>query len=179
MKNHYLFKKRLPKIPKSVFIICLLASFSIANVFAANTYAQSTTLTVQLNNKTIKDVFNYIEKNSEFIFVYMDNTFDSRKVVNVSVQDQPVTAILDNLFQGTDVTYKIDNRQVIITRKEAAPITVAPSVQQEREVSGVIKDDTGEPIIGANILVKGTTTGMITDLDGKFTIKVPSQNALW
>ncbi|WP_102407472.1 SusC/RagA family TonB-linked outer membrane protein [Parabacteroides bouchesdurhonensis] len=177
MKNHYLLKKRLPKIPKSVFIICLLASFSIANVFAANTYAQSTTLTVQLNNKTIKDVFNYIEKNSEFIFVYMDNTFDSRKVVDVSVQDQPVTAILDNLFQGTDVTYKIDNRQVIITRKEAATVTVAPSVQQEREVSGVIKDDTGEPIIGANILVKGTTTGMITDLDGKFTIKVPSQNA--
>ena len=85
--------------------------------------------------------------------------------------------ILDQLFKGTDLTYKIDNRQILVKRKEAA-ISILPSVQQSIDISGVIKDDTGEPVIGANILVKGTNNGVITDPDGRFNLKISQANAI-
>ncbi|MDD2437579.1 MAG: SusC/RagA family TonB-linked outer membrane protein [Massilibacteroides sp.] len=178
MKNHYLFKKSLTKIPKCICIICLLANLGIVSLFASGSYAQSTTLSIHMNNKTFKEVFNYIENNSEFIFLYMDDVIETQKVVNINLQDQPVTAILNNLFQGTNITYKIDDRQIIVSAKESSSVVTAPSVQQEKEISGMVKDKTGEPIIGANILIKGTSNGIITDLDGNFKIKVPFPNSI-
>lgn len=177
MKKEQALIKTLIKIPKSVFLFCLLINLSISSVLSANTYAQSTILTVQMNNKSIKEVFNYIEKNSEFVFVYLDNVIDSRKAVDVNARNQPVTVILDQLFKDTDLTYKIDNRQILVKRKETVEPAL-PSAQQTIDISGVIKDDTGEPIIGANIVEKGTNNGVITDLDGRFNLKISQANAI-
>lgn len=177
MKKEQALIKTLIKIPKSVFLFCLLINLSISGVLSANTYAQSTILTVQMNNKSIKEVFNYIEKNSEFVFVYLDNVIDSRKAVDVNARNQPVTVILDQLFKDTDLTYKIDNRQILVKRKETVEPAL-PSAQQTIDISGVIKDDTGEPIIGANIVEKGTNNGVITDLDGRFNLKISQANAI-
>ena len=177
MKKEHALIKTLTKIPKSVFFFCFLINLSISSVLAADTYAQSTILTLQMNNKPIKEVFNYIEKNSEFVFVYLDNVIDSRKVVDVNLHNQPITVILDELFKGTDLTYKIDNRQILIKRKETKESSFL-SVQQTIDITGVVKDDVGEPVIGANILVKGTNNGVITDMEGRFSLKIPQANAL-
>lgn len=177
MKKEHALIKTLTKIPKSVFFFCFLINLSISSVLAADTYAQSTILTLQMNNKPIKEVFNYIEKNSEFVFVYLDNVIDSRKVVDVNLHNQPITVILDELFKGTDLTYKIDNRQILVKRKEAKESSFL-SVQQTIDITGVVKDDVGEPVIGANILVKGTNNGVITDMEGRFSLKIPQANAL-
>lgn len=177
MKKEHALIKTLTKIPKSVFFFCFLINLSISSVLAADTYAQSTILTLQMNNKPIKEVFNYIEKNSEFVFVYLDNVIDSRKVVDVNLHNQPITVILDELFKGTDLTYKIDNRQILVKRKEAKEFSFL-SVQQTIDITGVVKDDVGEPVIGANILVKGTNNGVITDMEGRFSLKIPQANAL-
>lgn len=177
MKKEHALIKTLTKIPKSVFFFCFLINLSISSVLAADAYAQSTILTLQMNNKPIKEVFNYIEKNSEFVFVYLDNVIDSRKVVDVNLHNQPITVILDELFKGTDLTYKIDNRQILVKRKEAKESSFL-SVQQTVDITGVVKDDVGEPVIGANILVKGTNNGVITDMEGRFSLKIPQANAL-
>ena len=177
MKKEHALIKTLTKIPKSVFFFCFLINLSISSVLAADTYAQSTILTLQMNNKPIKEVFNYIEKNSEFVFVYLDNVIDSRKVVDVNLHNQPITVILDELFKGADLTYKIDNRQILVKRKEAKEFSFL-SVQQTIDITGVVKDDVGEPVIGANILVKGTNNGVITDMEGRFSLKIPQANAL-
>lgn len=177
MKKEHALIKTLTKIPKSVFFFCFLINLSISSVLAADAYAQSTILTLQMNNKPIKEVFNYIEKNSEFVFVYLDNVIDSRKVVDVNLHNQPITVILDELFKGTDLTYKIDNRQILVKRKEAKESSFL-SVQQTVDITGVVKDDVGEPVIGANILVKGTNNGVITDMEGRFSLKIPKANAL-
>ena len=177
MKKEHALIKTLTKIPKSVFFFCFLINLSISSVLAADTYAQSTILTLQMNNKPIKEVFNYIEKNSEFVFVYLDNVIDSRKVVDVNLHNQPITVILDELFKGTDLTYKIDNRQILVKRKETKESSFL-SVQQTIDITGVVKDDVGEPVIGANILVKGTNNGVITDMEGRFSLKIPQANAL-
>lgn len=177
MKKEHALIKTLTKIPKSVFFFCFLINLSISSVLAADTYAQSTILTLQMNDKPIKEVFNYIEKNSEFVFVYLDNVIDSRKVVDVNLHNQPITVILDELFKGTDLTYKIDNRQILVKRKETKESSFL-SVQQTIDITGVVKDDVGEPVIGANILVKGTNNGVITDMEGRFSLKIPQANAL-
>lgn len=177
MKKEHALIKTLTKIPKSVFFFCFLINLSISSVLAADTYAQSTILTLQMNNKPIKEVFNYIEKNSEFVFVYLDNVIDSRKVVDVNLHNQPIMVILDELFKGTDLTYKIDNRQILVKRKETKESSFL-SVQQTIDITGVVKDDVGEPVIGANILVKGTNNGVITDMEGRFSLKIPQANAL-
>ena len=176
MKKVHLLKRMLTKIPKSVSLLFLLFNFSIASVLAANTYAQSTALTVQMNT-SIKDVFNYIEKNSEFIFVYLDNVVDTRRTVSVNAEEQPISVILDQMFENTDLSYRIDNRQVIIKKKDEATVAL-PVSQQAIEVSGVVQDEMGEPIIGANVLVKGTTVGVITDQDGRFSLQVPSTSSI-
>ena len=106
MKKEHALIKTLTKIPKSVFFFCFLINLSVGSVFAAEAYAQSATLTMRMNNKSIKEVFNYIEKNSEFVFVYLDNVIDSHKVVDVNVDNQPVTVILDQLFKGTLAPYR-------------------------------------------------------------------------
>lgn len=169
--------KELVKIPKLVWVMCLLLSVNLFTYAENNSYSQTTTLTVKMNNKTVKDVFNYIEKNSEFIFVYYDYAIDTKRIVDVNVQNQPINAILNELFKGTDVTYTINNRQVIVKKKENVPV-VSKLQQQTIEITGIVKDNTGEPIIGANIILKGSNTGVITDMDGRYAIKVLSPKSV-
>lgn len=177
MKKDYFLKESLMKIPKLFILPLLFFILYAGNIYSSNVYAQTRMITVQMNNKSIKDVFNYIESNSEFIFVYLDNVIDTRKVVNVNVKDQPVNIVLDQLFSNTDLVYKIDDRQIMIKKKESGTTNLR-SVNQEIEITGVVHDNYNEPIIGANILVKGTSTGVITDLDGRFSLKVPSSDAV-
>ena len=119
MKKQPTLKETRIKIPPCVFLFCILINLSISSVLAGNRYAQSTTLTIRMNNKSMQEVFHYIEKNSEFIFVYLDNVIDSRQTVDVNAYRQPVTAILDQLFKDTDLTYQIDDRQILVRKKEA------------------------------------------------------------
>lgn len=178
MKKQPTLKETRIKIPPCVFLFCILINLSISSVLAGNRDAQSTTLTIRMNNKSMQEVFHYIEKNSEFIFVYLDNVIDSRQTVDVNAYRQPVTAILDQLFKDTDLTYQIDDRQILVRKKEARKASALPTVQQAIPIIGLVQDDTGKPVIGANILVKGTSNGTITDLDGHFTLQIPQTNAL-
>ncbi|MCE5225340.1 MAG: TonB-dependent receptor [Porphyromonadaceae bacterium] len=177
MKKVLLKLDKLVKIPKLVLITCFLLGSSLISFAENASYSQTTALTIKMDNKTIKDVFNYIEKNSEFIFVYYDYVIDTKRLVDVNVQNQPITTILNQIFKGTDVTYTINNRQVIIKKKENAPV-ISPAQQQGTEVSGIVTDNAGDPIIGANIIIKGSNTGVITDMDGRYVIKVPSSKSI-
>lgn len=168
--------KKLDKIVKVSRWILLIGFLFSANHFSiaeSKSYSQTTTLTIKMNNTTVKDVFDYIERNSEFIFVYYDFVIDTKRVVDVNVQNQPITSVLNELFKGTDVTYTINNRQVII-KKVSSNNQRLPLQQQVNEIRGTVKDNTGEPIVGANILIKGSNSGVITDLDGRFNIKISS-----
>lgn len=87
-------------------------------MYAATLQTEQTTLTVRMNNCTIKDVFDHIEKNSEFVFVYHGANIDLHRRVNLDVRDKSVEVILERLFKGTDVEYIINNRQIIVRRNE-------------------------------------------------------------
>ena len=153
---------------------------------AETSYSQTTMLSLSMNNRTIKEVFTAIEKQSEYVFFYYDNAINVNRKVNINVRKQPINKILDELFESTDNTYYINNRQIIISRREEnktsspkmRPESLLPQQRNGKNIRGVVLDEKGEPIIGANILVKGTSQGVITDVNGKFDVKVPSEGSV-
>ena len=153
------------------FSICLLFLWmSMSFCLAAETYSQETFFTIESNNLTVKEVFNKIEKESEYIFFYLDNSVDLNRKVSVKARKEQVSKILDQIFEGTDTHYYISDRQIIISKDEkAAPVSLQ---QKGQTITGIVKDATGEPAIGANIVEKGTTNGTITDMNGQFTLTV-------
>lgn len=141
------------------------------------TYSQSTFFTLELNNRTVKEVFNEIEKKSNFIFFYYDNAVDVNRKVNVNSKNQTVDKILNKVFAGTDNTYVINDRQIFISKKSDLPRN--PSTTQQRSlIKGKVLDENDEPLPGAAILVVGSTRGVTTDIDGSFEIEVGATEKL-
>lgn len=101
------------------FSICLLFLWmSMSFCLAAETYSQETFFTIESNNLTVKEVFNKIEKESEYIFFYLDNSVDLNRKVSVKARKEQVSKILDQIFEGTDTHYYISDRQIIISKDE-------------------------------------------------------------
>ncbi|MDR1782797.1 MAG: TonB-dependent receptor [Dysgonamonadaceae bacterium] len=120
-------------------------------------------------------MFAEIEKNSEYIFFYYDNVLDVTRKVNIRAKDETVDKILDKIFKDTENTYVIDDRQIFISKREA-PETV---LQQDNKVkvTGSVRDERGEPLIGASVVEKGTSNGIATNAEGSFTLSV-DKNAI-
>ena len=153
-----------------LFSFCFLSLHSYA--VNADRYAQEKTLTVEVQNKTVKEVLDYIEKNSEFIFFYYNKAIDTKRNVSLYVKEKPITVILDQLFKGTDVRYEIKDRQISLKKEQVQ--------QQKRKLVGTVTDaSTDEPLVGVSIQVKNASgTGTITDLNGKFSIEVSNNTEL-
>lgn len=181
MKKNEEFSRKPAHFLKSACLALCLVSYGGSAIYSASVYAEQTTLTVCMNNRTVKDVFNYIEKNSEFIFVYHGSNINLNKKVSVDVHNQTVGSILSNMFAGTDIEYIINDRQIIVRKNEKtnSSVSFAAELQQQKKitVTGNVKDTTGEPLIGVNVLVKGTTNGGITDIDGNFSLSDVDPNA--
>lgn len=181
MKKNEEFSRKSAHFLKSACLALCLVSYGGSAIYAESAYAEQTTLTVRMNNRTIKDVFSYIEKNSEFIFVYHGSNINLNRKVNVDVNNQTVETILNNMFAGTDIEYIINDRQIIVrknaTNKKQIAV-VAPQQEKKITVTGNVKDATGEPLIGVNVMVKGTSLGSVTDADGNFLLSNVSPNTV-
>jgi len=158
-------QKKLWQIMK--LTIVLLVGFMMT--VSANSYSQKTKLNVNLNNTTIKDLFGYIEQNSEFVFLYRSEDFNTNKKVSVEAKDATINEVLDQALKGEKVEYDVYERQVVI-RKAGEPAAQQP---QKKVLTGTVRDSKGVSLPGATILVKGTTNGVTTDNDGKFNFLVP------
>ncbi|MDR2917995.1 MAG: TonB-dependent receptor [Tannerella sp.] len=157
----------------------LLFLFLGAGSIYSNTYSQITEINLEVKQKAIRDVFKTIEDQTEYVFFFSDKiAHDLSKKVNVNVRSKTLNQVLDELFEGTDLSYKITDRQVSIVRdvKPASPVIQQPN--QSKRIRGVVSDKSGEPIIGANVVEKGTTNGLITDLDGAFEITIEAGKVL-
>lgn len=131
----------------------------------ATSYSQTARLTLQVKNGTISEVIKEIEKQSEYTFVYNINEVDLNKTVSVSAKNRLITEILEKLFNDNSLGYKISDRHIALYKKNSPQ-------QQNFLVNGVVTDENGEPIIGANVVEKGTTNGIVTDVNGKYTLNV-------
>lgn len=155
--------------------LCLILGVCIVN--ATNSYSQSTLLSLDMKNNTLEEVFEMIEKNSEYVFFYTDKAVDLKKKVNIQVKDQTIEKVLDKLLKQTGNDYAIDDRQVFIGVKKDV---IVPMVFQQDlvRVTGMVKDDTGETLPGVAVQIVGSPRGVTTDIDGSFSIEVKTTDKL-
>lgn len=147
-------------------LILFLVFVTFFQLSAVNSYAQKASIDLELSNVSLKEAIQAIEKQTDFVFFYSTEEVDLTKRVDINVRKGNIENVLKDVFR--DYAYRIENRKILLTPKPA---------QKKHKITGTVKDVSGESIIGANISVKGTTNGTITDIDGGFTLEVPSDNS--
>ena len=148
--------------------LTILLLFGCMLTVSANSYAQKTRLDVNMSNTSIRDLFGFIEENTEFVFLYRNEDFNVNKKVVVNLKDATINQILDEALRGENVSYDVYERQVVIRKTSDLILS-----QQKKDLSGTVKDVTGAPIPGVTLLIKGTTVGSLTDANGQFKISIP------
>ncbi|MBW8332325.1 MAG: TonB-dependent receptor [Prolixibacteraceae bacterium] len=154
----------------TLFVVLL----STIQILANSVYSQSTKFTLARENVTIENVLGTIEDQSEFYFLYNGKLVDVTQKVNIKVEKQNLENTLNELLRNTNITYKIYDRQVVLS-----PVGAVETIQQQKSVSGKVTDSTGSPLPGVSVVVKGTTNGTITDADGNYSLpNVPENTTL-
>jgi TonB-linked SusC/RagA family outer membrane protein len=148
----------------------LLMNLFFAVTITANTYSQQS-FTLNLNDVTVKDVIKNIEATSNYRFFYNDELSDIARKIDVHFSDLAINDVLNRLFDKTGITYTILENNLIVIAPET-------SIQQKTITGTVVDEASGEPLIGVNVVVEGTTMGVITDANGKFSIEVNSPDAV-
>ena len=179
MSAFHLRKRNLTRyLPQSNRILNLGTAFTFLTAFqlyAGTSYSQTTTLSLSLKNATLEQAIDRIEEETGYSFLYADHVLDVSRVVNLEANNKDINLVLSRVFDNMNVDYKIVDKQIILSHKlESIPL----AQQQGHTVQGVVLDSNQEPVIGANVLVKGTTVGTITDIDGRFTLEVPDNAVL-
>jgi len=127
-----------------------------------------------MNNVKLDKILNEIENQTDYLFIY-NNQVDINKITSVKVKNEAVAQVLDRILSGTGINYELEGTHIILTTEAIKDLHAQ---QQAKTVTGTVTDVSGEPIIGANIRIKGTTTGTITDIDGNFSIEAEPQSVI-
>src|SRR5690606_2497077 len=141
---------------------------SLVQAFALDGYAQATRLNLALNDAAVRDVLQEIEEMSEFRFLYNSKMVDVDREVDIALKNETIDKALQNLFEETNVAYRIIDRQVVLFTEDE-PV-YGPSASQQQAVSGNVTDSNGYPLPGVTVVVKGTTQGTVTDADGNYRL---------
>lgn len=161
------------KIDLKVKLTTLLLLVAMFNV-KASTYAQ-TKVSLELNNTTVEKVIETIEQQTDFRFIYKLTDVDLERVITIRAREQSIDYILNKLFNGTAISFKVRDTQIIL--KKAPPATSVLKVQQ-LPVKGTVIDENGLPLPGASVLEQGTSNAVSTDMEGNFTINVSSPDTI-
>ncbi|HZL11729.1 MAG TPA: TonB-dependent receptor [Prolixibacteraceae bacterium] len=156
---------------KLTFVILLTA---VLQTLAGVSYSQTTTLSINLKNVQVQTVLQAVEDQSEFYFLYSRSVIDVDRTVDIQLKDAKITDVLNTLFNRTDVSYKVDGRQIVLSKKAE---NSEGEIQVQKTVSGKVTDSSGLPMPGVSVVIKGTTNGTITDFNGDYSIPNVPENA--
>lgn len=148
---------------KSISKLLLITTLSSCSLFS---YAQHQQVSLTGNNVTLKAAFKQIEQQTKLFIDYNTQDVNESRVITKLPPNSNVKEVLEQLLAGTDCSVTFSNGHAIINKLSATTSTT-------KKISGIVKDDTGEPVIGANVVVKGTTNGTVTDTEGRYTLDVP------
>ncbi|MDH6306454.1 TonB-linked SusC/RagA family outer membrane protein [Parabacteroides sp. PF5-5] len=164
--GYYLKNPRLKQIFRIMRLTTFLLMVCILCTYAENTHSQNARVSINRSNAPLDDILNEIEKQTDYLFIY-NNQVNVERKVSVKAKSKAVSSVLNDLFRNLDVDYSMEGTHIVLSKRNE------PIIQQEtRKITGIIKDISGEPIIGANVIEKGTTNGVITDFDGRFSLNV-------
>lgn len=156
------------RISTFLLMVCVFCSY------AGNAHSQNAKVSIRMNNVKLDKILNEIENQTDYLFIY-NNQVDINKITSVKVKNEAVAQVLDKILSGTGINYELEGTHIILTTEAIKDLHAQ---QQAKTVTGTITDVSGEPIIGANIRIKGTTTGTITDIDGNFSIEAEPQSVI-
>ena len=156
-------KTRFCKI-RNLFEVILLMCLSL---HIRGAQAQTARFTIHLDNVPMEQVVNEIEAQSRYLFLFNKDIDSRRIIVSVHAENQTITQILPALFKDTGLDYTIEGMSVLVTKRSEKP-------ENPVAVSGRVSDTKGLPIVGASVIVRGTTLGVSTDTNGRFSLEVPA-----
>ncbi|MEO8255563.1 MAG: SusC/RagA family TonB-linked outer membrane protein, partial [Flavobacterium sp.] len=162
------------KIDLKLKLTTLLLLVAIFNS-RADTYAQKTKVSLELNNTTVERVIETIEQKTDFKFIYKLTDIDLYRVVSINVKDQTIGIVLDKLFKGTPTDFSVKDTQIIL--KKSPELRSEIKLFEIEIASGIVTDDKGMPLPGASVLEVGTQNGITTDFDGRFQMSVQSADS--
>lgn len=160
--------KKILSIMKLTVVFLIAFSLQIS----ASVYSQTTKLSLNVQNQSIKDILYLIENQSDFRFIYESGKINLDKKISVQVREQSVEFVLRQLFNNEGVDYEITENNLILINPSPEQLKSAAQEKNRKKITGVVRDQKGEPIIGANVFEKGTTNGTVTDIDGKYSLEV-------
>ena len=165
--------RELSRILKLTSFLLLITVFSAT---ATSSYSQKANLSLDMKNASIREVFKAIEGQSEYIFLFNDNLLNDEHKVSVNLKNVTIDTVLKQMLKDVHLSYKINDRQIIIYKKTIE----LPDKQNPTEIKiqGKVTEADGFGIPGVNILIKGTSGGTITDMDGNYTLEVADENAI-
>lgn len=143
-------------------LILLFVTISLFQLSALESYAQNAKINLSLSNVTLAEAIKTIESKTQFVFFFNNSNIDMNKKVDLNAQNSTITEVLKQILSSYN--YRIENNKIVLLGNEK---------QQDGKITGTIVDAAGIPIPGANVVVKGTTNGTITDMDGNFSLDVP------
>jgi TonB-linked SusC/RagA family outer membrane protein len=170
----------LKKLIMELKIAILIIVAGVSNVFGAATYSQVARVSLDMENRSLEQVMDEIETQSEFYFIFNQKQIDVNRIVDIHSDNQLISDILPELFKGTNVNYVVLDRKILLTTDSLEENPANPALQpvpQQKVVTGKITDNRGGPVPGANVSLKGTLTGTIADGQGKYSITVPDLNS--
>ena len=175
LSGRYCFKNprfkqifRIMRISTFLLMVCVFCSY------AGNAHSQNAKVSIHMNNVKLDKILNEIENQTDYLFIY-NNQVDINKITSVKVKNEAVAQVLDRILSGTGINYELEGTHIILTTEAIKDLHAQ---QQAKTVTGTVTDVSGEPIIGANIRIKGATTGTITDIDGNFSIEAKPQSVI-
>ena len=155
---------KLWRIMRLTFFIFLI---SLINV-SGSAFSQQNKMSLKYSNVTLKDAFQAIEENSNYVFFYNAQQIQLGEKVSLDVENKSVEEILDELFIDKSISYKVIDRRIVLYPKSENGVPA--NQQKSHPVKGTVTNPAGEAIPGATVLIKGTMTGTITDMDGNFSL---------
>lgn len=171
------YGKRKQILLKMKFTLILLLAGLLQ--VSATSYSQATKLSLEVKGMQVSNVLREIELKSDFRFFYQREQVDVERLVDLNVEDKTVEEILNLLFPGDEIDYKIFSEKLILIAPKNILAQDAESTLQPNTVTGTVTNVSGEPLQGATVLVKGTLQGVITNANGEYTIlNVPDDAAL-
>ncbi len=146
---------------------------SLMQAMAVDSYSQMARLTLKVNNESLENVLVKIEDETEFFFLYNKDLIDVEQKVSIGVENETIKTVLDDLLKGQDISYAVYDRQIVLSNIHV----ISTMIAQQRSVSGKVTDTGGLALPGVTVLVKGTTSGTVTNADGNYTISGIPDNA--
>lgn len=157
----------------SVVILFLLMEL----FYATESYGQSDLLSFEVKNETVQHVLDKIETQTDLRFFYNNKQVNTQRIISLKSDKRTVFSLLEELFKDTDICYSVIDKNIILSKKENKDsfASLISKAETGKMISGTVVDVAGVPVIGTNVVVKGSAQGVTTDIDGNFRIVVPQK----